>query len=449
MSLPPAAWRGSVENLISFGICGKVHGSEGNLITVEGFPVPLGAVVKIDRTVGSTIQGQVVGFRSGLTLISPFHEPVGISPGSRVQLYKSHRSVGVSPQLKGRVIDALGQPIDGRGPIPAGQRRSILQEAPVATQRPRIHQVLSTGVRAIDGLLTCGVGQRMGVFAGSGVGKSVTMGMIARNTSADLNVIALIGERGREVNEFIHDSLGPDGLAKSIVVVATSDQPALLRVQAAYVATAIAEYFRDQGQDVLLLMDSLTRFALAQREIGLAAGEPPTTRGYPPSVFAMLPRLVERAGCTDAGSITAFYTVLVEGDDANEPISDTVRGLLDGHTYLSRALAAKGHYPAIDVNVSLSRLMNDLVTPAHRSAAIRLRSLLAKYAESEDLISIGAYRHGTNPEVDQAIAARPEILAYLQQNMHEVSSFPDAEAQLRSLAEKPAATRNPPPIPVS
>jgi FliI/YscN family ATPase len=385
-----------------------------------------------------------------LTLISPFQEPVGIGPGSRVRLFKSHRSIGVSPLLKGRVIDALGQPIDGLGPIPAGELRSIMQEAPLATRRPRIHQVLSTGVRAIDGLLTCGVGQRMGVFAGSGVGKSVTLGMIARNTSADINVIALIGERGREVNEFIHDSLGPEGLAKSIVVVATSDQPALLRVQAAYVATAIAEYFRDQRQNVLLLMDSLTRFALAQREIGLAAGEPPTTRGYPPSVFAMLPRLVERAGCTDAGSITAFYTVLVEGDDANEPISDTVRGLLDGHTFLSRNLAAKGHYPAIDVNVSLSRLMNDLVTPAHRAAATRLRSLLAKYAESEDLISIGAYRSGSNPEVDQAVAARPEILAYLQQNMQESSGFAEAEQRLRSLAEKPLPTpRTAPPLPVA
>ncbi len=426
-----------LDQIVSLAIRGTIHGSEGNLISVEDFPVPLGAVVQIHRAIGTPIQGQVVGFRSGLTLVSPYQEPSGIGPGSAVRLLQSHRRISVTASLKGRVIDALGQPIDGKGPLPPGQLRSILREAPVATQRPRIDQILSTGVRALDGLLTCGVGQRMGLFAGSGVGKSVTLGMIARNTSADINVISLIGERGREVNEFIHDSLGEDGLARSVVVVATSDQPALLRVQAAYVATTIAEYFRDKHQSVLLLMDSLTRFALAQREIGLAAGEPPTTRGYPPSVFAMLPRLVERAGCTEAGSITAFYTVLVEGDDSNEPISDTVRGLLDGHTYLSRKLAAKGHYPAIDIGASLSRLMNDLVNPEHRSAAIRLRSWLAKYQENEDLITIGAYQSGSNLEVDQAIAMRPAILAYLQQGMLEPSDVKEAITKLLALG-KPA-----------
>lgn len=432
-----------VDQVVTLAVRGTIHGSEGNLITAEDFPVPLGAVVQIQRAIGTPIQGQVVGFRAGLTLISPYQEPTGVGPGSPVRLFKSHRRISVTPFLRGRVIDALGQPIDGKGPLPPGQWRSILREAPIATQRPRIDKVLSTGVRALDGLLTCGIGQRMGVFAGSGVGKSVTMGMIARNTSADINVISLIGERGREVNEFIHDSLGPEGLARSVVVVATSDQPALLRVQSAYVATAIAEYFRDQRKNVLLLMDSLTRFAMAQREIGLAAGEPPTTRGYPPSVFAMLPRLVERAGRTDLGSITAFYTVLVEGDDSNEPISDTVRGLLDGHTYLSRRLAAKGHYPAIDVGVSLSRLMNELVSTEHRAAAVALRSMLAKYAENEDLINIGAYRAGSNPEIDQAIAIRPALLGYLQQGMHERSDAQDAIKKLLAVvAPKPAPTIN-------
>ena len=426
----------SLDETISLGVRGTIHGSEGNILSADSFPVPLGAVVKIERAVGSAMTGQVVGFRNGLTLISPFDEPTGIGPGNRVHLTHSKRRINVTPYLRGRVIDALGRPIDGGPPLPPGEMRIILREAPVATQRPRISKVLSTGVRAIDGLLTCGVGQRMGVFAGSGVGKSVTMGMIARNTSADINVISLIGERGREVNEFIHDSLGAEGLAKSVVVVATSDQPALLRVQAAYVATTVAEYFRDAGNQVLLLMDSLTRFAMAQREIGLAAGEPPTTRGYPPSVFSMLPRFVERAGCTHEGSITAFYTVLVEGDDTNEPISDTVRGLLDGHTHLSRALAAKGHYPAIDVSVSLSRLMNDLVAPEHRAAAVKLRRLMAKFSENEDLINIGAYRAGSNPEVDLAINSRPQQLSYLQQGMLEPSDFADAQQKLLALTSK-------------
>jgi len=425
--------------IISLGIQGTIQGSEGNLLTVQGFPAPLGGVVEIQRQVGPPIQGQVIGFRGSLTLVFPYQELAGVGPGNRVRLVKSRRLVNTSPYLRGRVVDAMGQTIDGGPPLPFGRSVPLLGTPPVATQRPRIRQVLSTGVRAIDGLLTCGLGQRMGLFAGSGVGKSVTLGMIARNTSADVNVIALIGERGREVNEFIHDSLGPDGLARSVIVVATSDQPALLRVQAAHVATAIAEYFRDQGQNVLLLMDSLTRFALAQREIGLAAGEPPTTRGYPPSVFALLPHLVERAGCSDRGSITAFYTVLVEGDDVNEPISDAVRGLLDGHTVLSRRLAAQGHYPAIDVGSSLSRLMNDLVSPEHCAAAIRLRGLMAKYAENEDLINIGAYRTGSNAAVDQAIAARPEIEAYLRQTVHQSNTAEEAADRLLQLGRRWAA----------
>jgi FliI/YscN family ATPase len=302
--------------------------------------------------------------------------------------------------------------------------------------RPRIEQPLATGIRAIDALFTCGQGQRFGIFSGSGVGKSVALGMMARYTSADVNVIGLIGERGREVKEFLEQDLGPAGLARSVVVVATSDQPALLRIQAALTATAVAEYFRDRGRHVLLTMDSLTRFAMAQREIGLAAGEPPTTRGYPPSVFGMLPKLVERAGRTVQGSITGFYSVLVEGDDTNEPISDTVRGLLDGHVVLSRRLAARGHYPAIDVLNSISRLMPNLTSTAQQHAAHTLRELTAVYSEHEDLISIGAYRSGSNPLVDTAIAMKPEIDQFLRQNTSESTDMDSTIRAVIALAER-------------
>lgn len=425
-----------LDQIIAPGVTGTVIGSEGMVIAVAGFPVPLGALVEIQRGVGQPVRGEVVGFRAEATLIFPYEELSGVGRGNPVRLVKSSRQVNVSPLLCGRVLNALGEPIDGKGPIPFHHRMPLHNHAPMATERPRIDRPISTGVRALDGLLTCGRGQRMGVFAGSGVGKSVLMGMMARNTSADINVIAMIGERGREVNEFIEESLGTEGLQRSVVVVATSDQPALMRVQAAYAATTIAEYFRDQQQDVLLMMDSLTRFAMAQREIGLSAGEPPTTRGYPPSVFASLPRLVERAGCNLKGSITAFYTVLVEGDDNNEPISDTVRGLLDGHCFLSRKLAARGHYPAIDVNVSLSRLMNELATAQQRAAATTMRQLLAVYAENEDLINIGAYRTGSNPEVDRAIAARGDIQKFLQQAMEERSNVAAAQQQLDAFARR-------------
>jgi FliI/YscN family ATPase len=309
---------------------------------------------------------------------------------------------------------------------------------------------LSTGVRAIDGLLTCGLGQRIGIFSGSGVGKSVTLGMMARYTSADVSVIALVGERGREVNDFIERDLGPSGLERSVVVVATSDQPALTRIQAAQTATSVAEYFRDLGKNVLLIMDSVTRFAIAQREIGLAAGEPPTTRGYPPSVFAMLPRLVERAGRSDRGSITAFYSVLVEGDDVTEPVSDTVRGLLDGHIVLSRKLASQAHWPAIDVLESISRLFPDITPPDQRSSAQTIRELLAAYRDHEDLISIGAYRVGANPTVDAAIAMRDEINRYLRQAIEEPSSVEAARGELLKLAQRCQAARKPaasPPAP--
>jgi flagellum-specific ATP synthase len=344
------------------------------------------------------------------------------------------RWIRVGQALLGRVINAFGQVIDG-GAAPALEQRVPLDRAAAsAVSRPRIVEPLSTGIRAIDGLLTCGKGQRMGIFAGSGVGKSVTLGMMARYTAADVIVVALVGERGREVNEFIERDLGP-AIGKSVVVVATSDEPAPLRVRAAFTATAVAEYFRDQGLDVLLLMDSLTRLALAQREIGLAAGEPPATRGFPPSSFAVLPKLLERAGRTDRGSITGFYSVLVEGDDPNEPVSDVVRGLLDGHTWLSRPLAARGHYPAIDVLESVSRLMLEVADRKHVEAAAEIRRLLAVYRDHEDLISLGAYRRGSQNQVDLAIELRDPIMIFLRQAIDEPASIEAARRELCRLAE--------------
>jgi flagellum-specific ATP synthase len=340
--------------------------------------------------------------------------------------------------MLGRVFDAAGRAVDGMPQPALADRTNYHNPPPHACQRPRIDTPLSTGVRAIDGLLTCGKGQRLGIFAGSGVGKSVLLGMMARYTAADVIVIGLIGERGRELNDFIERDLGPDGLAKSVVVVATSNEPALVRVQAAATATAIAEYFRDQGNDVLLLMDSITRFAMAQREIGLAAGEPPTTRGYPPSVFGRLPKLVERAGRSPRGSITAFYTVLVESDDPNEPISDTVRGLLDGHIWLSRKLGAKGHYPAIDVLQSLSRLTPDVTDDEQRQAALLVREMLAAYRDHEDLISIGAYRRGSNAMVDLAMDMDGEMNGFLRQAVEDQSSIALARTALVQLRQHAA-----------
>jgi flagellum-specific ATP synthase len=368
----------------------------------------------------------------------------GVRRGDRVVLKKTRRLLRVGEALLGRVIDARGRVIDHRPQPMLQQRVPLTGAAPLATDRPRIDMPLSTGIRAIDGLLTCGLGQRIGIFSGSGVGKSVTLGMMARYTSADVSVVALIGERGREVNDFLERDLGPQGRARSVVVVATSDQPALVRVQAALTATAVAEYFRDQGKNVLLIMDSLTRFALAQREIGLAAGEPPTTRGYPPSVFALLPRLVERAGRAALGSITAFYSVLVEGDDTSEPVSDTVRGLLDGHIVLSRRLASQAHWPAIDLLESISRLFPDISPEPQRAAAQAVRELMSAYRDHEDLISIGAYRQGANAMVDAAIAMRDEIHRYLRQAIDERSGVEAARNELIALAQRCLAARKPP-----
>ncbi len=415
----------SLQNVMPTALCGSVVRTSGMTAAVADFPAPVGAQVDIDRQTGSPATGEVIGFRDDLTLVYLLSETAGLRRGNRVRMVKTSRRLSVGRELLGRVIDAEGRAIDGR-PQPACRDRVPLDRAALAAvERPRIDAPLSTGIRAIDGMLTCGKGQRIGVFAGSGVGKSIALGMMSRYTAADVNVVALVGERGREVNEFIERDLGP-GLAKSVVVVATSDEPALARVRAAFTATAVAEYFREQGNDVLLVMDSLTRLALAQREIGLAAGEPPTTRGFPPSVFGMLPKLLERAGRTAHGSITGFYSVLVEGDDPNEPISDTVRGLLDGHVWLSRKLATRGHYPAIDVLESVSRLMIEVVDARHRAAAQTLRELMAAYRDHEDLISVGAYRAGSNLLVDRAIQIQNQIDQFLRQRIDESSSVSQA-----------------------
>jgi len=422
-----------LEHIIPTALVGTVAGTVGMTITATGFPAPLGAMAEVHRETGAPLLAEVIGFRDEMTILYPFSELCGVRHGNRIRLARTTRWLRAGEGLLGRVVDAAGNAVDGKPQPALADRVSFHGAPPHPCHRPRIDRPLATGVRAIDGLLTCGKGQRMGVFSGSGVGKSVLLGMMARYTVADVIVIALVGERGREVNEFIQRDLGPKGLAKSVVVVATSNEPALVRVQAASTATAIAEYFRDQGKDVLLLMDSLTRFAFAQREIGLAAGEPPTTRGYPPSVFALLPRLVERAGRSPRGSITAFYAVLVEADDPNEPVSDAVRGLLDGHTWLSRDLASRGQYPAIDVLGSLSRLMPEVTDEEHRRAAFALRELLGAYRDHEDLISIGAYRQGSNRTVDLAIAMMEEIRRYLRQPVEQPATLEEARDGLMQL----------------
>jgi len=434
--MPRTAWQleSQLSSLMPSALCGSVAGSVGLTASVANFPAPVGALVEIDRSCGTPLAGEVIGFRDDMTLVSLLDDAGGMRRGSRVRLSRTSRSIRVGHELLGRVINGFGDVVDG-GPRPVlAERAPLDRPALPAVARPRISEPLSTGVRAIDALLTCGKGQRMGVFAGSGVGKSVTLGMMSRYTAADVIVVALIGERGREVNEFIERDLGP-ALAKSVVVVATSDEPAPLRVRAAFAATAVAEYFRDAGNDVLLVMDSVTRLALAQREIGLAAGEPPTTRGFPPSVFAMLPKLLERAGRTEQGSITGFYAVLVEGDDPQEPIADLVRGLLDGHTWLSRKLAARGHYPAIDVLESISRLMLEVADRQQVTAAQAVRGLLAAYREHEDLIAIGAYRRGSVNGVDRAIAMRDALDQFLRQPIDEPSTLEQARHALLALAE--------------
>jgi FliI/YscN family ATPase len=371
-----------------------------------------------------------VGFKEDKVLLMALGDMEQIAPGSEVFPTGESQMVPVSHALKGRVLDALGQPLDGKGLVRAEQYYPAHQAPPDALDRKRISEPLQTGVRVIDSTCTVGVGQRMGIFAGSGVGKSTLIGMIAKMTSADVNVIALVGERGREVREFIEGELGPAGLARSVIIVATSDQPALLRARAAMVATSIAEYFRDHGQNVLFMMDSVTRYAMAMREIGLAVGEPPTTKGYTPSVFARLPQLLERTGYGSRGAITGSYTFLVEGDDMNDPVADTVRSILDGHLVLSRKIASANQYPAIDVLESLSRLMKQVASDEHKQKAGRLREILQTYKEAEDLLNIGAYQAGSNPKIDEAVQLIDAVRSFLKQDTEELSSFDETVAKL-------------------
>lgn len=379
------------------------------------------------------IPAEVVGFKGERILLMPLAAMQGIKIGSRVLSSGRPLAVAAGPELLGRILNGLGEPIDDAGIIPPAAFLPLENDPPNPLTRRRIKTPLRLGVRALDCLLTCGEGQRLGIFAGSGVGKSTLLGMIARNTSADINVIALIGERGREVRDFIERDLGEEGLKRSVLVVATSDQPALQRLKGAFVATAIAEYFRDQGMSVLFMMDSVTRFAMAQREIGLAVGEPPATKGYTPSVFALLPKLLERSGTADRGAITALYTVLVEGDDFNEPISDTVRGILDGHIILSRSLAALNHYPAIDVLESVSRLMVEITDPEHQQAAAQLREVLATYRSARDLINIGAYAQGSNPAIDRAMALNDDVTSFLRQGVFEPAGFEESLERMKGI----------------
>jgi FliI/YscN family ATPase len=433
--IPVQAFIDRLGRLTPIGREGRVVQGIGLTIEALGLDLEIGDICHIFPTLGETgrITAEVVGFREDRLVLVPLAELRGVRPGSRVVPRDSSFSVPVGPQLLGRVIDALGRPIDNAGPLNCGDTAPVHSQAPNPLDRLPITERMATGVRAIDGAVTCARGQRMGIFAGSGVGKSTLLGMICRGSECDVRVIALIGERGREVQEFIAHDLGPEGVSQSVVVVATSDQPALLRIKAAWTATLIAEYFRDHGLSVMLMMDSVTRLAMAQREIGLAAGEPPTTRGYTPSVFALLPRILERAGNAASGSISAFYTVLVEGDDLSEPVTDSVRGILDGHIHLSRRLADRNQFPAIEIGGSVSRLMNVVVDDQHRKLAADLRGVMAIYESAQDLIDIGAYVSGSNPQVDRAVALMPKIREFLRQAPGQVSNFDETLAQLDAI----------------
>ncbi|MFP4016023.1 MAG: flagellar protein export ATPase FliI [Halanaerobiales bacterium] len=421
-----------IDNADVYSNYGYITRVIGLVIESKGPQVSIGELCLV-KTGKKTIRTEVVGFDNNRVLLMPIGEMEGINPGAKVIATGEKLRVKVGKDLLGQILDGLGKPINKSSKSSNDfSYVPVMAQPPEALLRKRIKEPLSLGVRAIDGLLTCGKGQRVGIFAGSGVGKSTLMGMVARNTEADINVIGLVGERGREVKDFIERDLGDEGLKRSVVVVATSDKPALLRVKAAHITTAIAEYFRDQGLNVLMMMDSVTRVAMALREVGLAVGEPPATRGYPPSVFAELPKLLERTGNNDKGSITALYTVLVEGDDFNEPISDTVRGILDGHISLSRDLAAKNHYPAIDVLESISRVMTEIADEEHLKAAAVFKQMLADYNQAEDLINIGAYQVGSNPAVDRAIENIDEMRNYLQQGINEEIDIEKSVSELKN-----------------
>jgi len=416
---------------------GSVKRAVGLVVESQGPPVSVGELCEIAAPGHSkAIPAEVIGFRDNCVLSMPLFKVRGVKLGDKIVCRKKQATVAVSPALLGRIVDGMGEPIDNLGPLPAEQEYPLQPNGINPLERRNIEQTLGTGVRAIDGLLTCGQGQRIGIFGGSGIGKSTLLGMMARYTSADVNVIGLVGERGREVRGFIEKDLGAEGLKRSVVVVSTSDQPPLLRIRAAMTASTLAEYFRDQGKSVLLMMDSITRFAMAQREVGLAAGEPPSSKGYTPSVFALLPRLVERAGNFVAGgSITGFYTVLVEGDDMNDPVADAVRSLLDGHIVLSRELAWRNHYPCIDVLASVSRLMTDLVPAAYAEKAGKIRDLISTYQKAEDMINIGAYVKGSNPKIDLALRKIDGIHAFLKQRCDEGVSVENAMSKVIEITQ--------------
>lgn len=429
-----AKYQKVIENTATWKQKGRISQVVGLTIEAIGPRARLGELCHISTGLAGSFEllAEVVGFRGNRTLLMPLGDMDGISPGCEIAASGKRLSVPVGTGLVGRVLNGLGQPIDDKGPLQTEFEYPVMNPPPNPLDRARITEALSLGIKAIDGLSTLGKGQRIGIMAGSGVGKSTLLGMIARNTNADINVIALIGERGREVREFLERDLGEEGMQRSVVVVATSDQPALVRIKGAFLATSIAEYFRDQGRDVLMLMDSITRFALAQREVGLAIGEPPTTRGFTPSVFALLPKLLERAGTSKSGSITGLYTVLVEGDDMNEPVTDAVRGIVDGHVVLNRELAALNRYPAIDVLQSVSRLMTEVTSQEHLEMAARFRSLLAVYQDAKDLIDIGAYKPGSNPKIDEAIRHIDRCQEFLRQGIQEKSGFDDILQELRN-----------------
>jgi FliI/YscN family ATPase len=424
----------AVDASMPFRVVGQVQGVAGMTIEAVGLTLPLGSTCRIHSFGGKTSKAEVIGFRQDRTLLMPLTSTAGVARSDRIENVSAAPRIWCSDQLLGRVLDGFGQPIDGKGPLRLSESRRIDGRGVAALSRENIRQPISTGVRAIDGIHTCGLGQRMGIFSGPGVGKSTLMSWIARHTSADVSIIALIGERGREVLEFIQNSLGPEGLSRCVVIVSTSDDAPLLRVRAAKVACTVSEYFRDRGKHVLLMMDSLTRMAQAQRQIGLAAHEPPATKGFPPSVFALLPEILERAGKTPRGSITGFYTVLVEGDDFNEPIPDAVKGITDGHLWLSRPLANRGHFPAIDVIQSISRVRGDVADADHVEAAREVLRLVAVYQDIEELVSIGAYVRGTNVRNDTALETRDRILAYLQQSPKDPCTLAQARQKLVELA---------------
>jgi len=420
--LDPCRWIGQVTELV------------GLLVESNGPSAGVGDFCEINTRSGRTIRTQVIGFRDGRVLSMPLEEMDGLHLGDPITARKEDARMEVGPQLLGRVIDGFGKPLDGLGPIGAKEPYDLFASPPGPLDREPIGEPLATGIRAIDSLLTCGKGQRIGIFGGSGVGKSTLLGAMSRQSSADVSVIGLIGERNREVRDFIEHELGPEGLKRSVIVVATSDRPAPLRIRAAFVALAVSEYFRDRGADVLLVMDSVTRLAMAQREIGLAAGEPPSQKGYTPSVFNLLPKIFERAGRFQKGSITGFFTVLVEGDDFNEPICDAVRAILDGHIVLSRQLGAAGHYPAIDILQSVSRLASRLSGPEQRAAAVKIREAMATHERAEDLINLGAYAGGANPKLDAAIKLRPQLMAFLKQDAGANAPFEQTLARMGELA---------------